>query len=390
MGFLLTHELVLGKTSSPVGVRIFFNPQESTQYNLHTLLNVLNDEWLFGEKALFLSFKNESDIPSDLAEYQIPPHVVIEVPASMVFKEDGKAFIASLNSAKISVCLNFDFDFEAGQVLETGLKSRFIGFESFKFNPAKVQAMARKVDSLGIPIITGVNTLSEFTTYAASGVGGISGWFFTKNNELPAKAINATQMNVVKLLNLVRNNAEVREIETALKQDVALSYKLLRYLNSASMGMPQEVQSFKHAVNLLGYDKLNRWLSLLLVTASKDAMAPALMYTSLARARFMELISKGKVDKVDDLFITGAFSLLDVILGVKMEKALDAMLLPEHICSALLSLDSPYLPFLNLAKACEAQTDKEVIKYAAAIGITIDEVNTHFLASQAFASQMQL
>lgn len=390
MGFLLTHELVLGKNSSPIGVRLFLNHSESSSFSLDNLLDLLNDEWLFGEKALFLSFKQVSDIPLELDSKTFPPHVVVEFPASLVFKEEGRDLVNKLNDKRVSLCLNFDFDFETSQILNTGVKSRFVGFESLKFNPAKVQLMSRKVDSLGIPIITGVETLSEFNTYTSSGVGGVSGWFFTKNNELPAKAINSTQMNVVKLLNLVRNNAEVKEIENALKQDVALSYKLLRYLNSASMGFAQEIQSFKHAVNMLGYEKLNRWLSLLLVTASKDAMAPALMYTSLSRARFMELIGKGKVDKIDDLFITGVFSLLDVILGVKMEKALDAMLLPEPICSALLGIESNYFSILSLARACESQNDKDILKFANAIGVSLDDVNKHFLTAQAFASQMQL
>jgi EAL and modified HD-GYP domain-containing signal transduction protein len=54
----------------------------------------------------------------------------------------------------------------------------------------------------------------------------------------------------------VRRNAEVKEIENVLKQDVALSYKLLRYINSAGFGLMCEIQSFRHAVTILGYEKL--------------------------------------------------------------------------------------------------------------------------------------
>ena len=98
------------------------------------------------------------------------------------------------------------------------------------------------------------------------------------------------------------------------------------------------MQSFKHAVTILGYDKLNKWLSLLLVTASKDPMAPTLMHTALTRARLMEQLGHGLVDKseYDNLFITGAFSMLDLLLGVTMDQALDAMHLPEPITDALL------------------------------------------------------
>ncbi len=155
------------------------------------------------------------------------------------------------------------------------------------------------------------------------------------------------------------------------------------------MGLSQEIQSFKHAVNILGYDKLNRWLSLLLVTASKDAMAPALMYTSLVRGRFMELLGKEKGLKADDLFITGVFSLLDVILGIKMEQALDSMLLPDSICSALLGLEGDYLKYLNLIKSCESNNDRELKKYAESLQLDGSEICAAFLKAHEFAAQMQ-
>ena len=390
MGFHITHELVLGKNSAPVGIRLFLSDSDTSTFSFNDLLTKVTEQWLFGEKALFVAFKNKDAIPEGLNELEIPAHMVIELPASMVFTDEGKAFIQSLTDKKISVCLSFDFDFEAGQVLAANVKTRFVGFDSLRFNPSKIQALCAKLSGIGIPLITGVETVQEFSNYSQTGVSGVSGWFFIKNKELPAKPINATQMNIVKLLNLVRNNAEIREIESALKQDVALSYKLLRYLNSASMGLSQEVQSFKHAVNLLGYSKLNRWLSLLLVTASKDPMAPALMYTSLARARFMELVGKKVINKADDLFITGAFSLLDVILGVKMEHALDSMLLPEPICCALLGLDSEYLKILELAKACESNDSNALDLLIKEIGVDDLFVANAFLEAQAFASQMQL
>jgi c-di-GMP-related signal transduction protein len=138
-----------------------------------------------------------------------------------------------------------------------------------------------------------------------------------------------------------------------------MSYKLLRYINSAGFGLSCEIQSFRHAVNMLGYDKLNRWLSLLLATASKDPMAPALMYTALLRGRLMELLSAGLVDKAeyDNLFITGAFSLLDVLLGVGMEQALDAMRLPDRSamrCSGMAAAISPSSNWRCPAKAIRA------------------------------------
>jgi EAL and modified HD-GYP domain-containing signal transduction protein len=194
----------------------------------------------------------------------------------------------------------------------------------------------------------------------------------------------------VRLLNLVRRNAEMRDIETALKQDVALSFKLLRYINSAGFGLSCEIQSFRHAVSILGYDKLHKWLSLLLVTASKDAAAPALMQTAIARGRFMEGVGARYFDRQqqDNLFVTGAFSVLDILLGVPFEAILDEMKLPDAVSDALLGRDSVFKPFLDIALACEMDTDARLSERAAALQLPAEEVNRAVLKALSFADSL--
>jgi len=216
-------------------------------------------------------------------------------------------------------------------------------------------------------------------------------WFFTRPSGVYAKALNPGQTNIIRLLNLVRNNADVREIEAALKQDVAISYKLLRYINSASLGLSCEIQSFRHAVTMLGYNKLNRWLSLLLSTASKDPMAPAMMHTAMVRARLMELLAQGLVDKseYDNLFITGAFSLLNVLFGVPTEQIVEAMRLPDPICDALLGNGGRYQPFLDLARASEMDDGAPIAEQTAMLGLTADQFNRLQLQALSFAELIE-
>ena len=194
------------------------------------------------------------------------------------------------------------------------------------------------------------------------------------------------------MLNLVRKNADVKEIEAALKQDVTLSYKLLRYINSAGFGLSCEIQSFRHAVTILGYDKLNKWLSLLLATASKDPMAQAQMHTALCRARLMEIIGHGLVAKseYDNLFITGAFSMLEALLGVGMDQVLETMNLPESICDALLGHGGVYGPFLELAVACEGEDGEAIASQAGMLGLSAAQFNQALMQALAFADTMEI
>jgi EAL and modified HD-GYP domain-containing signal transduction protein len=221
-------------------------------------------------------------------------------------------------------------------------------------------------------------------------MAGASGWFCKTAGSSGAKELTPAQAHIVRVLNLVRNNADISQIESALKQDVALSYRLLRYLNSAGFGLSCEVQSFRHAVTILGYDKLNKWLSLLLVSSSKDPMAPAMMHAALSRARLMELLGQGMISKseLDNLFIAGAFSLLDTMLGVPLERAIEPMHLPEQISEALLMQAGPYAPFYELARALEDRDAKHVSELSASLGLTQTQVNAALLQAIAFAGNL--
>ncbi len=196
----------------------------------------------------------------------------------------------------------------------------------------------------------------------------------------------------MRVLNLVRRNGTISEIEMALKKDVTLSFKLLRYINSPAFGYGREIQSFRHAVSLLGYDQLNKWLSLLLVTASKSPVAPALMQAAIARGRFMETIGAGRFDagQRDNLFIAGAFSLLDRLLGTRMADILAEMQLPAAITDALTGRGGEFAPYLALALACEEDTPARLIELSGQLELPASTVNQAQLEALAFAASLQL
>jgi EAL and modified HD-GYP domain-containing signal transduction protein len=195
---------------------------------------------------------------------------------------------------------------------------------------------------------------------------------------------------IVRLLNLVRNDADITEIEHALKQDVSLPYKLLRYINSAGFGLMVEVQSFRHAVTILGRDKLNKWLSLLLVSASKDPTAPAVMQAAIARGRMMEILGAHFFEKaqLDNLFITGAFSLLDVLLGTDIDVVLDQMNLPDAIRDALLHGEGVYASLLKLSIASESFLPDQLRGQCEALGLSNEQVSSAILQAVAFADAL--
>lgn len=372
---LITREPVVNKQRAITANRLFVHaPSVAAAVDE---LNQLKDSWPSVHTVL-LSLGRL--VPTaELMNWQAPPNTMVEIPAPALRFEQTLALIPQLQEAGISLCLSW---YQPGLALPPGVDFRFVLADAGKLpQPSGLP---------GIALATGLPDLPAFAPTVRNGYDGASGWFFLRGVP-PAKELSPSHAQIIRLLNLVRNEAETREIEAALKQDVALSYKLLRYINSPGFGLMVEVQSFRHAVTILGMEKLNKWLSLLLVSASKDPGAPALMQTAIARGRFMELVGAQFVDKreVDNLFITGAFSLIHVLLGTSIEAVLSEMNLPDAITDALLHGEGMYKPFLDLAIACERMDPSALQEQIARLKLDPETVSQALVASVCFADNLQ-
>jgi HDOD domain len=218
-------------------------------------------------------------------------------------------------------------------------------------------------------LITGVDSPAALQAALAAGAQQVVGWsFMTPPAPSSGKrqAVPASAANVVKLLDLINRDADVGEIGAILKRDVVLAYKLVALVNSAAHGLPVEVHSYQHAVTMLGMQRLKRWLSILLATCGGGNRPVVLLRTALIRAAFFEEIGRqlGYTDDADDLFLCGAFSLLDVILGMPFDDILEQVALPERIVDALINQGEPFGPILRLAEAVE-QGNAEALDAAA-------------------------
>jgi EAL and modified HD-GYP domain-containing signal transduction protein len=372
---LLTREPVVNKKRAITANRLVAHgPNVSAVVDT---LNALNEHWP-SQYPVFISLGRLVPTP-ELLDWQAPSNAHIEIPAQSLGHPQTQALLPQLKSAGINVCLTW---FTQGIPLPPDVDWRFVLIDGRK-NPAPT-------GSPGLSLAWGLPDVPAFKQAVAAGYDGASGWFFLNGNP-PAKELSANHAQIIRLLNLVRNNGEIREIENVLKQDVALSYKLLRYINSASFGLMVEIQSFRHAVSILGYDKLNKWLSLLLVTASRDPGAPAMMQTAISRGRFMEQMGESFFDAsaCDNLFITGAFSMLNVLLGTSMQALLDEMLLPEAVTDALLYDEGEYAQFLRLAKCCESFDPAPLSKAVAELQIDLEQINRAQLIALGFADSLQ-
>jgi c-di-GMP-related signal transduction protein len=241
-------------------------------------------------------------------------------------------------------------------------------------------------------VARGVNTWQAYDVCATLGYHAFVGKLHvTQRAGNRSRDLNPTQTMILQLMDMVRKNVDVKQLESLLKRDAGLSYKLLRYINSAGFGLGCEIQSLKHAVTMLGYSPLYRWLALLLATATTNGYSPLLMQAAVIRGRFAELLGHGFLPKneAENLFVAGMFSLLDKLLGVPMEDVLEKIQLSESVTQALLSREGIYGPFLALAEASELDS-AQVEAMATSLCISADDVNQAHIAAVAWAQSLQL
>ncbi len=231
-----------------------------------------------------------------------------------------------------------------------------------------------------------VKTWREFDVCAALGLDAFVGnLHLTVREDAAKKGMSPSQALILQLMDLVRKNADIPALESVLRRDAALSFRLLRYINSAGFGLAVEVTSLRHAVGIIGYSPLYRWLTLLLATASNGENAAALMQTAVIRGRFAELLGMKQFPKSEseNLFVAGMFSLLDCLLGIPLKDAMNQISLPESVTEAILTRKGAYGPFLALTEACE-QKNGRAADLADSLLISSQTVNQAHLAAMAW------
>jgi len=176
----------------------------------------------------------------------------------------------------------------------------------------------------------------------------------------PSGAQSASRTLALKLLQLVMADAETRDIEAVLRQDPALSYHLLRLVNSLGMGMTRHISSFSQAIMILGRVQLRRWLNLMLFAArTDDHRAPMLLAKVVLRARSMELLAKEMgLDRADqDLaFMAGMFSMLGILFGTPLPELIRPLQLSAALVAAIIDQQGDIGRLLAL-QVCADQHD---------------------------------
>ncbi len=231
-----------------------------------------------------------------------------------------------------------------------------------KLRPMNVRLLAEKVE-----------TPEEFEYCKALGFDYFQGYFFCKPNIVKGARTPTSRMAIMQLMAKLQDpDLGLSELQAMVAQDVSLSYRILRYINSAHFSIGRKIESIQQAISLLGLNTIKTWVAILAMS-SIDDKPYELILTALIRAHMCEKLSAGTSISADNAFTVGLFSTLDAFVDKPLEEILDALPLADSLHHALLDKTGELGQMLSLVLSYErgqwndlsaAQYDSDTLRKA--------------------------
>jgi EAL and modified HD-GYP domain-containing signal transduction protein len=184
-----------------------------------------------------------------------------------------------------------------------------------------------------------VETREVFQQALEMGYAYFQGYFFSRPEVVTGRDVPGFKLHYLQILQEIHQpELNFKQLVEIIKRDMSLSYKLLRYINSAYFGRRTQVTSIKQALALLGEKEVKKWATLIVLVSMAQDKPEELVIQAIVRAKLCESLaaSAGLAHRVEDLFIMGMFSLIDAILDRELAEILNDLPIAGDIKAALL------------------------------------------------------
>ena len=358
------------------GLNNIFENSDGTQASSKVIADtflLFGIEKMTGGKKAFINFTR--DIL--LANYALllpQKAVVIEILEDVQPDEEIQAVCQELKESGYEIALDDFIDENRFKPLLD-----FTNILKIDFKETTTEVWKHMVDTyrpMGIELLAEkVETRDEFEQAREMGYDYFQGYFFSKPVIIQGKDIPAFKFNYLKIISEINKpDLDFGSVEGIIKNEIALSYKLLRYLNSAYFGLRVKVSSIRQALALLGEVEIKKWVTLVTLAHMGQDKPDELVSTAIARGKFCELISPeiGFRNRSSDLFLLGMFSVIDAIMDRPLAEILSEISLVEDIEAALLGEENQLKKVYDLNLSYEKGEWKTVTELSARL--KLDEV----------------
>jgi EAL and modified HD-GYP domain-containing signal transduction protein len=385
---------VIDRNRSVTATRLTVFPlNQGGKLDSGALLTAVGEAWPVGGPQIWLNVLSEG-LLHDLIAAQPATHILMEIPSFMACEADSVGPICTLHANGNLLLLKGRPLRELPREVLPCFKYSIIDYDDDRrvdpVTGGSNNSPEGVIRTIG-HVQSGIRTVDAMENAFRRGATAVLGWPIDDAIEVSTRPTDQPALQVIVLLiDQVHKQADIEDLEKTLKRDPPLAYKLMRFINSPAFGLSVEISSFRHAIMILGYQRLKRWLALLLATASKDPNMRPVMFAAVRRGLLMEELSRSSGDNElsNELFICGVFSLLDRMFRQPFSELLKTIPVPERVYQVLVDGTGPYAPYVNLVKAMEGQTLDEIRESADALMMTFSDINRAMLRAMNAGSQL--
>ena len=312
------------------------NSSQATASTVITALAEMGLDCVVGDDLAFINAPLEL-ISDDALGSLFAPGVVLELQDVHTGALPSPGRMAQLIDQGLQFAINeqsvnrLDTDFAA--------RCRFVKINVQANDFEQITEWVEQIHAIGLWVVAErIEDWETFDRLKAIGVDFFQGYFLSKPELVTRRTVRANKANLLSLLVLLQEeDVTIAEVSERINRDVALSYRLLRMVNSAAVGLGRHVDSLEEAVRMLGFKAL-RSLVYLSVLTGVDGKPPSLVHIALTRARFAELLAQQTaLTNPQSAFLVGLFSLLDAFYDQPMAQLVEELPLSQDLIDALLT-----------------------------------------------------
>ncbi|NOX08900.1 MAG: HDOD domain-containing protein [Gammaproteobacteria bacterium] len=367
------------KTNNASGIT---NGDQATSTVISNAFMEIGLEDLVGSRLAFINLTSNFFLSDEKPPFS-PEHVVLEVLENIKPDADIIEGIQHLSKQGYAIALDdFVYDESLIPLVELAdiikLDMRALGHDGIVeqmeiLKPYPVKLVAEKIENQ-----------DEFDFCKELGFDYFQGYFLCQPRVVKKRSLSPNRIAILQLLaEISQPDVDVKKLEALITQDVTLSYKLLRYINSAFYSLPKKVESIQQGLVYLGLKTIKMW-AYLLSMANIDDKPNELMVTAITRGKMCELLAGHLgVRNSDTFFTVGIFSTLDAMMDMPMNEILNSLPLSTDIQDALLHHEGPAGEILKQVIAYEQGLWSKVNNK----GISTDQFTSAYLGALSWADE---
>lgn len=362
----------------------------ATMQVLSTMMMSLGVNKLLSGKKAFINFDHR--LLLDNMHLTLPREsIVIEILETVVPTQDLVTLCQGIQQQ--GYCLALDDFVDTPDLAPLTRAANVIKVDMRVTSQKEQQRLIRAYQPRGILMLAEkVESYTEFEWARRAGYDLFQGYFFARPVLVHGQQIPAVMTNCLQLLREVQQaTLDFRRLERLIEGDVSLTYKLLRYANSA-LFQRRSARSISSSLVALGEDNIRRWVILATLPMLATNKPSELVKLSLARARFCERLSElAGFGSPHEAFLMGLFSLLDALIDQPLDEALGCVNLGEDVAAALLGIapDEAFLVKLyELIRVYELGDWEAVERLSQRCGLSSATVGETYVASIDWADQV--